>query len=324
MASLRGLRPPVRQCATNLLPGRLGGAPPGAQTARGFEERGIDRGATPHQTSDRHRNDSELSHHAQRLRHFVAVRSAITPEFQGLATPHREDMPSVAQALICGSDKISGNVANIILENAKSMSKDKLSLMLGYVERTAVQGRYQGRGNAERLLVDFLCENIDMVTRLPMRGVAATVGILCAAQLEKHAEVDRLVDCVMDRIEAGTLKDAVALIRMLWYLADSDFHCPWLFRTAQFHLALQVEFINPGALPMLVRAYVSSGYEADDLFEAIQAGAATRTPEENERIEKELGKDRHRPIPMIVRGAQQTWLDIPGFKQEKRGRKGRS
>eukprot|EP00754_Rhynchopus_humris_P005545 Rhum_TRINITY_DN12761_c1_g1::Rhum_TRINITY_DN12761_c1_g1_i1::g.54196::m.54196 len=268
--------------------------------------------------------DSPLSRGGQEFTKFLAVRSTLNPTFAGLCkTLRRDDLKAVYEGKGArDAVETAGNVSTIITEQADSLTGLQLSSAIDVLAETGHYGSYTSRGRPERRAVLHLCDNaVALAGRLTMRAVASCVEILCVSGIAPPGAVGAYLDEVVHRVERGTLRDSNSLVRLLGTLATHDYNAPALFKAMEYHFILTIDRLEYKAIPRLVQAYRNSGEPAEELMQHVQEHAlACEDPELRARIDFSLANEaRHKgPTPMISRGAQQEWLNIPGFQQAER------
>eukprot|EP01061_Rhynchopus_euleeides_P001905 TRINITY_DN11429_c0_g1_i2.p1 TRINITY_DN11429_c0_g1~~TRINITY_DN11429_c0_g1_i2.p1 ORF type:complete len:337 (+),score=65.05 TRINITY_DN11429_c0_g1_i2:111-1121(+) len=270
---------------------------------------------------------SEMSPVAEKLNDFIAVRCATDPSMSGLITFDRDEAARVQRSLNkkrIYDESIATNAASTIIEQWDTLSNLELSVQISLMGRSGHYGRYQGRGNSERRAIEMMCSNMDRVLALPMKGLASTVSILCVSGLRRDAQVTAIIDETVDRIAGWKLRDFESVVFLLRTLADEDFYAPQFFSVCMYHIMLNIEFVPRRSLISLVSAYRAASHEATELFEVIQERSLADADNEDQdayraRLDFAMHTtQRHRgSTPMISRGAQQEWLNIPGFDQRR-------
>ena len=326
----------LRKKAIMNAPGGLSSSPREKGGGRGSKENNGKREAEP------------LSQHAEGVLDFVSIRCATDPSMVGLHTLTHDTSARIKKKLRGVFDEsIGSNAASAILESFSSLSDMELSVHLTLLQ-TSHYGKYQGKGNSERQAIELCCNNMGRVCKVPMKGLAGMVHILCNASLEKEKEIDMVLDEVVTRIAGGKLRDLDALVSILQVLADSDHNAPVFFQVCLYHISLTMERVSVYSLLPLVTAYRRSDSFAEDLFQVVQArvlqeleilqyeaevdekegggggGEDGKKKEQRVTLLQRIGyamhtEQRHpKSSPMIARGGQQEWLAIPGFDQSKK------
>ena len=268
--------------------------------------------------------EEPLSRGGQEFTKFLAVRSTLSPTFAGLCKTLRRDDLKAVYAGKYDRDVVAtaGNVSTIITEQADSLTGLQLSSAINILAETGHYGSYTSRGRPERRAVLYLCDKAaTLAGKLTMRSVASCVEILCVSGIATPGAVDAYLDEVVRRVEKDTLRDSTSLVRLLSILATHDFDAPALFKAMEYHFILTMDRLEHKAIPRLVQAYRNSGEPAEELMQHVQEHALTcQNPKLRARIDFSLANEaRHKgPTPMISRGAQQEWLNIPGFQQAER------
>ncbi|KAJ9470773.1 hypothetical protein DIPPA_10096 [Diplonema papillatum] len=266
----------------------------------------------------------EGSEGAVRFKRFLAVRGATNPAWLGLSADvenSRDYFKALGQVARAGGETISSNVSSVLIENLEDLSDQQFCGCVVTLSLTADHGRYTGRGNTERSAVDVLLASRERLLRQSLRVIAAGAEIFLTAGVHATDSVHEIVDEVIDRISENRVRDYSSLVRILSLLAKFDFESATLFSVCQCELAMNIDKVGAGSLPNLITAFANAAVPAEDIQAAIARRAPDIDPEINRRIDKALAiAQRHKVIPMINRGAQQEWLNIPGFAQKKRKR----